>query len=388
MSDLIRVMTAGQVDDGKSTLLGRLVYDSGNIYQDQLQALSKSEDSKIDYSQIFDSLENERQNKITIDVAYRYFYHKQNKIILADCPGHVEYMKNLATAALNSDFAIVLIDASRGIHEQTRRHLYGLQLFGVTRVIFAINKMDLVNYSEKNYQKIKQDILNIVKGLKNISPVFIPTSGYRGDNVVHKSNNMSFYQGPTLLEIIVDYKKEDVKAGIETDIKKDIKTIQPIAVQYVKEESDTRYIFGNYLCASITSISLQTASNLEIQRGDLFFEHPTKQKKISTIQFELLSLSPLDFSSLSSKHNSKLIFKMLYFESEVSSLNFTNQIDLSSYQQTANSNNYQNHSFYQGNLSLVRDINLDEYIKAKQNKFILFDSESYDIVAVGRALLL
>ncbi len=363
MSQLIRVMTAGQVDDGKSTLLGRLVHDSGHVYQDQLQTLKSDVNNEIDYSQIFDALESEREKKITIDVAYRYFYHKGNKIILADCPGHVEFIKNLTTAALNSDFAILLIDASRGLHEQTRRHLYCLQLFGVKKIIFAINKMDLVQYHHDIYKKIVDEVLTITKTL-NINPVFVPTSGYKGDNIVQSSKMMSFYQGPTLLQLITGFKKEALQSSV-------------VAVQYTKSEDDMKYIFGHTLDNRKKSVCLPEPLGSKIKRGDLILKLASDVKLARTVNFEILSLAEKDFSK------TKLIFKMLYFESPITEINFERQIDLENYQANM-SFNYENYSFYQGRLVLADSIHLDAYIQAEQNKFILFDSDSYEVVAVGR----
>ncbi|KIX20812.1 sulfate adenylyltransferase [Flavobacterium sp. 316] len=201
----LRFITAGNVDDGKSTLIGRLLYDSDSIHTDQLGVLqkqTKQEGVDIDLSLITDGLRAEREQGITIDVAYKYFSTKKRKFIIADAPGHEQYTRNMITGASNSDLIIILIDARKGITEQTKRHASIGSLMGIQKAILAINKIDLVNYSETVFNQIKSDF-EIIKEQLNYNEIdYIPVSALAGDNVVVKSNETPWYDGKSLLETL------------------------------------------------------------------------------------------------------------------------------------------------------------------------------------------
>ena len=201
--EILRFTTAGSVDDGKSTLIGRLLYDSKSIFQDQLEAVEKTSKNKgfdyIDLSLLTDGLKSEREQGITIDVAYRYFETPKRKFIIADTPGHIQYTRNMVTGASTANLAIVLIDARKGLLEQTHRHSFIASLLGIPHLVVCINKMDLVDYDRKTYN-------NIVKGFKafssklNIKDIrFIPISALNGDNVVNPSANLQWFDGGTLI---------------------------------------------------------------------------------------------------------------------------------------------------------------------------------------------
>jgi sulfate adenylyltransferase subunit 1 len=225
--DLLRFITAGSVDDGKSTLIGRLLYDSKSILSDQLEALEKQSRNKdegsIDLALLTDGLRAEREQGITIDVAYKYFSTPKRKFIIADAPGHVQYTRNMVTGASNAQLMIILVDARNGIVEQTRRHTIIASLLNMPFVVVAINKMDLVEFSQDIYNNILIEYASIAKslGLKNIH--FIPISALNGDNIVEKSENMSWYEGPTLLNFL-----ETVSIESETNL-----THARMPVQYV-----------------------------------------------------------------------------------------------------------------------------------------------------------
>ena len=221
--DILRFTTVGSVDDGKSTLIGRMLYDSKGIFEDQLKAVEKTSskrsnvgDEGIDFSLLTDGLAAEREQGITIDVAYRYFNTPNRKFIIADTPGHVQYTRNMVTGASTAHLTIILIDARKGILDQSRRHALISSLLGIPNFIVAVNKMDLVDYSQEVFENIKNDFVSLVdkldldKGKIN----FIPVSALKGDNVVNAGNNMSWYQGPTILDILesVDV-QEDITAG-------------------------------------------------------------------------------------------------------------------------------------------------------------------------------
>jgi len=216
--DILKFITAGSVDDGKSTLIGRLLYDSESILLDQLEALHRSnrknDDGSIDLAILTDGLKAEREQGITIDVAYKYFQTEKRKFIIADTPGHIQYTRNMVTGASNANLAIILIDARKGVIEQTIRHSFLVSLLGIPQVVVSINKMDMVDYSEDVYNNIVKDYKALAGkvGLKNVH--YIPVSALKGDNIVNESLNMSWYKGDSLLHFLetVNVVVDDSKA--------------------------------------------------------------------------------------------------------------------------------------------------------------------------------
>ena len=201
--DLLRFITAGSVDDGKSTLIGRLLYDSKSIFEDQLESIKETSerrgDDHIDLSLLTDGLRAEREQGITIDVAYRYFSTPKRKFIIADAPGHIQYTRNMVTGASTCDLGIILIDARHGILEQTRRHTFIINLLGIKHLVVCINKMDLAGYSEERYEEIRSNFEAFASKLQIPDIHYIPISALKGDNVVDKSEAMPWYQGSSLL---------------------------------------------------------------------------------------------------------------------------------------------------------------------------------------------
>ena len=201
--ELLRFTTVGSVDDGKSTLIGRLLYDSKSIFQDQLDAVETSSKNKgfdyVDLSLLTDGLKSEREQGITIDVAYRYFATPKRKFIVADTPGHIQYTRNMVTGASTANLAIILIDARKGMLEQTQRHSFIASLLRIPHAIVCINKMDLVEYSEQVYDKIVAEFKAFSSKLDITDIQFIPISALNGDNVVNKSKNMDWYKGSTMM---------------------------------------------------------------------------------------------------------------------------------------------------------------------------------------------
>lgn len=202
-ADLLRFATAGSVDDGKSTLIGRLLYDSKSIFADQLESVERvSKDRGNDYadlSLLTDGLRAEREQGITIDVAYRYFATPRRKFIIADTPGHIQYTRNMVTGASTADVALILVDARKGVLEQSRRHAYLATLLGVPHVVVCVNKMDLVDWSEDVYEAIRAEFSDFASRLRVTDLSFIPISALAGDNVVHRSENMPWFDGSPLL---------------------------------------------------------------------------------------------------------------------------------------------------------------------------------------------
>ncbi|WP_157249342.1 sulfate adenylyltransferase subunit CysN [Nonomuraea typhae] len=201
--DILRFATAGSVDDGKSTLIGRLLYDSKAIFEDQLEAVERTSRDRgteyTDLSLLTDGLRAEREQGITIDVAYRYFATPRRKFIIADTPGHIQYTRNMVTGASTADLAIILIDARKGVLEQSRRHAFLTTLLRVPHLVLAVNKMDLVDYSEERFEEIREEFTQFASKLNVADLTFIPISALHGDNVVSRSENMPWYHGSSLL---------------------------------------------------------------------------------------------------------------------------------------------------------------------------------------------
>ncbi|MFD1256227.1 sulfate adenylyltransferase subunit 1 [Mucilaginibacter terrae] len=202
--EILKFITTGSVDDGKSTLIGRLLYDSESILADQMEALQRSnrknDDGTIDLAILTDGLKAEREQGITIDVAYKYFQTAQRKFIIADAPGHIQYTRNMVTGASNSNLAIILIDARKGVVEQTIRHSFLVSLLALPQVVICINKMDMVDYDEATFTQIVDQYKILAAKLKLENIVYIPVSALKGDNIVYESFNMTWYNGKSLLE--------------------------------------------------------------------------------------------------------------------------------------------------------------------------------------------
>jgi sulfate adenylyltransferase subunit 1 len=247
--DILRFITAGSVDDGKSTLIGRLLYDSKNILIDQLEQLEKQsknkESGEIDLAYLTDGLRAEREQGITIDVAYRYFSTPRRKFIIADAPGHVQYTRNMITGASNANLIIILIDARQGVAEQTRRHSIIASLLNIPHVVVAINKMDLVNYSHDVFNNIVIDYSGVVKSLGLQDVHYIPVSALLGDNIVEKSGKMDWYEGEPLLQFL-----ENIEIQHDLNI-----TDARFPVQYViRPQTDDLHDYRGYAGKIISGI--------------------------------------------------------------------------------------------------------------------------------------
>ena len=239
--DLLRFATAGSVDDGKSTLIGRLLFDSKAIFEDQLDAVERTSEAKghgyVDLSLLTDGLRSEREQGITIDVAYRYFATPNRKFIIADTPGHVQYTRNMVTGASTADLGLILVDARHGLTEQSRRHAVLLSLLRVPHFVLAINKMDLVDYSEDVYRTILDEFTTFATKLDVPDLEVIPISALQGDNVVDRSTNMDWYKGPTLMHHL-----EHVHVASDRDYR-DVR----FPVQYViRPKSDEHHDYRGY----------------------------------------------------------------------------------------------------------------------------------------------
>ena len=316
--DILRFITAGSVDDGKSTLIGRLLYDSKSILVDQLEALEKQSKNKnadgIDLAILTDGLRAEREQGITIDVAYRYFSTPKRKFIIADAPGHVQYTRNMITGASNSQLIIILIDARQGVIEQTRRHSIIASLLKMKHVVVAVNKMDLVDYSEEVYNKIKEDYRKVAEnlGLKNIA--FFPISAFNGDNIVEKSEKMPWFEGEPLLSFLenvevrndVDYENARFQVQYvirpQTDELHDYRGYAGQIISGTYKKGDRITILPENIEATISKVEtggteveevfalqpavLHIADDIDVSRGD-FFVKTENQPQVEN-EFEAL----------------------------------------------------------------------------------------------------
>ncbi len=281
---LLRFTTAGSVDDGKSTLIGRLLYDSKSIFEDQMDHIVQSSKrlgrQEVDLSLLTDGLRAEREQGITIDVAYRYFATPERKFIIADTPGHIQYTRNMVTGASTADLAVILIDARKGVLEQTIRHTYIASLLDIRHVIFCINKMDMVNYGESVFSDIKKDLESLVRKLQIEDSYYIPISAKYGDNVVERSENMSWYDGKTFLRLLetIEIKKDknslSPRFPIQTVIRPQMSEFHDYrgyagrVAGGVFKSGDEVTILPSMLKSKINSIDVMGKKLTEISMGD------------------------------------------------------------------------------------------------------------------------
>jgi sulfate adenylyltransferase subunit 1 len=308
--DILRFITAGSVDDGKSTLIGRLLYDSKNILIDQLEQLEKQsrnkESGEIDLAYLTDGLRAEREQGITIDVAYRYFSTPKRKFIIADAPGHVQYTRNMITGASNANLIIILIDARLGVVEQTRRHSIIASLLNIPHVVIAVNKMDLVNYSQDVFNNIVIDYAEVVKSLGLQDVHYIPVSALLGDNIVDKSEKMAWHEGESLLhflenvEIQQDINLTDARFPVQYVIRpqtEDLHDYRGYAgkiVSGIYKKGDKITVLPTGLTSTIKSIEIggeeteeafapqsvviQLEDDIDISRGDMIVKNNNQPK--------------------------------------------------------------------------------------------------------------
>ncbi|MCX2451471.1 GTP-binding protein [Pedobacter sp. PLR] len=339
--NLLKFFTAGSVDDGKSTLIGRLLYDTDSILADQLEALQqsnrKNDDGTIDLAILTDGLRAEREQGITIDVAYKYFQTEKRKFIIADTPGHIQYTRNMVTGASTAKLAIILIDARNGVVEQTIRHSYLVSLLGIEHVVVAINKMDMVDYSETVFNAITEKYALLAAELDMKEVTFIPVSALKGDNIVHESQNMLWYQGRSLLHFLETVDVEDKQSYNLARM-----PVQWVVRPQTDELHDYRGYAGRVLSGSFKvndkvtvlpsgsssvidrieifdlrpeevhagqSVTLHLKDNIDISRGDVLVnaDHLPQNAKLIEADVCWMDSRPLDESiTYLLQHNSKV----------------------------------------------------------------------------------
>lgn len=338
--ELLRFTTAGSVDDGKSTLIGRLLYDSKSIFEDQMESIKQTSERKgdehVNLALLTDGLKSEREQGITIDVAYRYFSTPRRKFIIADTPGHIQYTRNMVTGASTANLAIILVDARHGVVEQTRRHAFIASLLQIPHILICINKMDLVDYKEEVYEEIQSDFRKFATKLNVKDVRFIPISALFGDNVVSKSGKMPWYDGPTLLytletiHIASDQNHIDARFPVQTVIRPQTTEFHDyrgyagrIAGGIFKKGDDVMVLPSGFTSKvksidtfngemeeayAPMSVTLTLEDDIDISRGDMIVRENNKPKVEQDIELMICWLNdrPLQLKGkYALKHTSK-----------------------------------------------------------------------------------
>jgi sulfate adenylyltransferase subunit 1 len=409
--DILRFTTAGSVDDGKSTLIGRLLYDSHQIPQDQIDLVQQISRRKgldtLDLSLFTDGLKDERAQGITIDVAYRYFATEKRKFIIADTPGHLQYTRNMVTGASTANAAIILIDARKGVLEQTRRHSFIASLLQIQHLIVCVNKMDLVNYNQDHFDQIVASFLDFSAKLDIVDVQFIPISALVGDHVVHRSENMPWYQGATLLHILEhvsvanDVNQIDFRFPIQHPIRIDHGSVQDYRAYAGKVESgivrvgdEIQVLPGKHVSKvkSITgmngcveeafapqSISLELTDELDVSRGDLLVKRnnqPMELRQFSAMLCWMSTESYVPGRKYILRHTTKEVKTMIKSILYVYDMETLKRIESSL---VLNAND-----LARVELHLAAPIFVDSYRKNKATgSFILIDEQSNETVAAG-----
>lgn len=411
---LLRFTTAGSVDDGKSTLIGRLLYDSKSIFQDQLEAVEKSSKNKgfdyIDLSLLTDGLKSEREQGITIDVAYRYFETPKRKFIIADTPGHIQYTRNMVTGASTANLAIILIDARNGIVEQTRRHSLIASLLGIPHIVVCINKMDLIQYNMEVYNKIVEDYKSFSSKLNVKDIRFIPISALVGDNVVDKSENMKWYHGSTLLHelenihISSDLNHIDGRLPIQYVIRPHKRGFEDYRGYAGKIESgsfklgDKVKVLPSGFTSTITkisvgvkeideafsplSISLTLKDDIDISRGDMIIKENNSPSLSQALDVLLIW-----FNVLPLKKGKKIILKHTTNEAKALVGEILYEIDINNLHKIKDVDSIKINSIGRVKLWSSKSIFVDSYYKNRSTGSIIL-IDPYTNETLGAALII
>ena len=410
-NQLLRFSTAGSVDDGKSTLIGRLLYDSKSIFEDQLSSIEQTSKKKghngIDLALFTDGLKDEREQGITIDVAYRYFTTPKRKFIIADTPGHIQYTRNMVTGASTANAAIILIDARHGVIEQTKRHSFIASLLQIPHVIVCINKMDLVDYSEETYNQIVSQYESILSKMTMKDVRFIPISALEGDNVVQKSTNMNWYDGAPLLSTLEtihigsDINKIDARFPVQTVIRPQTKdyidyrgyagrlesgilrkgdevTALPSGFTSKIKSIDT---FSGEIGEAFApmSVSIQLEDDIDISRGDMIVRKKNQPEKIQEFEAMLCWLgdSPLH-------QRTKFIVKHTTNEQTAIIKEVTYKMDITSLERIEGDQQISMNDICRVKIKTGAPLMVDEYRDNRSTgSFILIDPNTNETVAAG-----
>ena len=413
-NQLLRFTTAGSVDDVKSTLIGRLLYDSKAIFEDQLEAVTTTSKRKghkgIDLALFTDGLRDEREQGITIDVAYRYFTTPKRKFIIADTPGHIQYTRNKVTGASTANVAIILIDARHGVLEQTKRHAFIASLLQIPHVIVCINKMDLVDYSEEIYNKINIQFEEFSSKLYAKDIRFIPISALDGDNVVNRSKHMDWYQGAPLLNtlenlhISSDINKIDARFPVQTVLRPqrdgfidyrgyagrvasgifrpgDKVTVMPSGFTAIIKSIDT-YEGSLKEAYAPMSVSITLENDIDVSRGDMIVKTANQPKAVQEFDTMLCwlnnnSASPkVKYTILHTSNEQKAMIKDVMYK-----------IDINTYRREEDDKNLNMNDIARVKIRTTRPLMVDEYRDNRvTGSFVLIDDTTYETVAAGMIL--
>jgi sulfate adenylyltransferase subunit 1 len=410
--ELLRFFTAGNVDDGKSTLIGRLLYDSKSISTDIIETLTRQSkttgvDTDIDLALLTDGLRAEREQGITIDVAYKYFSTEKRKFIIADTPGHAQYTRNMFTGASNADLAIVLIDARNGITDQTKRHSIISSILGIPHILICVNKMDLVEYKEYVFEEIKSDYLKFSErlGLKKIS--FIPVSALAGDNVVKSSGNLSWFKGESLFEFLENVDIQSLNEAQEARFQ-----VQYVIRPQTVELHDYRGYAGSVLSGSLrkgdrvqifpldveTTIGKIEKYQIEVEEahaGDPIVIHLSEDFDVSRGS-TIVKLNELPNSdnfieaticwmdNKTYQSGQKLIIQQNSFRSKAIIKEIEAKIDIHTFDELASDGVMNLNDFCKVNIKTAESISFDSYLKnRKTGAFILINENTNNTVAAG-----
>lgn len=410
--ELLRFSTAGSVDDGKSTLIGRLLYDSKSIFEDQLEAVEsvskRAGNEEVNLALLTDGLKAEREQGITIDVAYRYFATPKRKFIIADTPGHIQYTRNMVTGASTADLAVILLDARNGVLEQTIRHSYIASLLNIPHIAVCINKMDLVDYSQEVFEKIKADYLKFAEKLEIKNAYFIPVSAKLGDNIVNPSPNMPWYNGKTLMQLLetvpVDHKiyAEELRFPVQY-------VIRPISDKFhdfrgyagrlaggrVKVGEEI-VVLPSGLKSTVTeilqaekklenafapqSVVLQLKDDIDISRGDVIVSTSGQQPKISqdlTVMVCWFNFEPLQLRK-------RYIVRQATFETQGMVIQINYRININTLEHEQNINQLNANDIAEITIKTSNPLVYDAYKHNRSTGSIIFiDPDTNETVGAG-----
>ena len=415
VEDVLRFITAGSVDDGKSTLIGRLLYESKLLFEDQLAALQADskrmgkEGDRLDFSLLLDGLAAEREQGITIDVAYRYFATPLRKFIIADTPGHEQYTRNMVTGASTAGAAVILIDARKGVLPQTRRHAYIAHLLGVRHIIAAVNKMDLVNYDEAVFERIRKDFLTFASALGIADLRFIPISALRGDLVVERSENMSWYRGPTLLAALEEIDVADeadalpfrfpvqlvVRPGAGTDFRGyagrvESGTLFP-GTELIALPSGQRTVVRDIISLDRSlpvavagdSVTVVLADDIDVSRGDMLADPAHRPHALKSVRARICWLSS-DLLDARTASAARLLLKHTTRSVKAKLLSLNYRVDINTLEQQATPTGLAMNDIAQVSLSLAQPLFADSYdLNRATGSFILIDEATNQTLAAG-----
>ena len=410
-NQLLRFTTAGSVDDGKSTLIGRLLYDSKAIFEDQLESVENTSRKKghegIDLALFTDGLRDEREQGITIDVAYRYFTTPKRQFIIADTPGHIQYTRNLVTGASTANAALILIDARHGVIEQTKRHAFIASLLHIPHIIVCINKMDLVDYSEEVYENIVSQFEGFSSKLIVKDIQFLPISALNGDNVVNRSTNMDWYQGPPLLHALEtmhigsDINKIDARFPVQTVLrpqrkgfidyrgyagrvasgifrKGDEVVVMPSGFSSKIKSIDTMEGAMDEVFAPM-SVSITLEDDIDISRGDMIVKQNNQPKALQEFDAMLCW-----FNTSAAKPRAKYTIVHTSNEQKAMIKDVIYKIDVNTYARQEKDNTLNMNDIARITIRTTRPLMVDEYRDNRiTGSFILIEDSTHETVAAG-----